>query len=727
MGTGTSGRWRVALISLCLALVMSAGHLAVVIAQEAPSRFPAPSVPRIPPLPPLPVDSVSPPAPPAVDQSESAASLKRLLESLAKGDEPEIREQYAAAVLTPADREDFLKRAMTHRLRAVRKLAFDELVRRDLLNRVVVDSLLELAREPQAADVEAAVVGLERLDIAAAPEEYIVTLLQQLSPNSQNEQARAAAETQLVRLRTTALPVLVGIVLDRSADPTLRQTAASRLSILMGRAPALPNFLPRIPGSFPYSSGEPGPGDILPSYGPSGGAAPPDSGPAGSGFPASPSSEFPNIAPSPLPPESSPGAPAPSGVPPLPTTPASRVSLQDTTARPQQVRVYYGTNREALVPATSPKWLPLANLSGGALLALIVILVVGALRKWSYRMLTATGVVTLLLACVVGWIWNPFEPYSRAVEQSRGVVFGPRADAEGLVHFGHCDVTLPPVGKREVGDLPMTTPGKENPEEHVILKRTELLEEEAFYSEVRARVAGLSAGERDVFVFVHGYNVDFRSAACRTAQLSLDLEFKGVPMFFSWPSQAEFLGYAADVDEVQDSVGPIKKFLLRVAQDLNAEKVHVLAHSRGGAAVSFALREIDPHKRLFNQVILAAPDINANTFRRDIAPQLGKLALRSTLYCSQTDRALWGSKLFNGYKRAGDASDPIVIEPFLDTVDATGLDPSILGHSYYGECEQLIKDVRQLFRQNSHPAERGLLERKGQVGDQVYWMFKVSG
>lgn len=391
---------------------------------------------------------------------------------------------------------------------------------------------------------------------------------------------------------------------------------------------------------------------------------------------------------------------------------------------PQRVRVYYGTNREALIPVTSPVWMRVVAISGLLLLALIFVQVVGSLRRWSYPALTRIGVATLLVACMTGWAWNPFPGYSRTIEQSRGVVYGPRADAQGLVHYGHCDVTLPPPGKREVGALPMSRPGWEDPDKHVILDRTELLLEEAFFAELKTKLTAMQPGGRDVFVFVHGYNVDFRSAACRTAQLCLDLEFKGIPLFFSWPSQGALIGYTADVDEVQDSIVPIKEFLVRVAEDLNAEKVHVLAHSKGGAAVSFAIGQIDPDRKLFNQVILAAPDINANTFRRDIAPRLSKLALRSTLYCSQTDRALRGSMLFNSYKRAGDANEPIVIEPQLDTVDATGLDPSYLGHSYYGDCKPLIEDVRKLFGQNSEPRTRGLLEQR--IGEKVYWMFKLG-
>ncbi len=109
-----------------------------------------------------------------------------------------------------------------------------------------------------------------------------------------------------------------------------------------------------------------------------------------------------------------------------------------------------------------------------------------------------------------------------------------------------------------------------------------------------------------------------------------------------------------------------------------------------------------------DQIILAAPDIDADVFREQIAPAMAQHSQRTTLYCSNTDWALAASNTFNDGWRAGDSSRGILIVPGADTVDASGIDTALLGHSYYGDCLPLLKDVQMLFESNLPPAEREL-------------------
>ena len=45
----------------------------------------------------------------------------------------------------------------------------------------------------------------------------------------------------------------------------------------------------------------------------------------------------------------------------------------------------------------------------------------------------------------------------------------------------------------------------------------------------------------------------------------------------------------------------------------------------------------------------------------------------------------------------------------LDTVDASGIDTALLGHSYYGDCLPILNDVRKLVSLDLPPKERNLL------------------
>ena len=68
----------------------------------------------------------------------------------------------------------------------------------------------------------------------------------------------------------------------------------------------------------------------------------------------------------------------------------------------------------------------------------------------------------------------------------------------------------------------------------------------------------------------------------------------------------------------------LKQFLLEIVKHTQARSINLIAHSMGNRALGAALREIDlelsDEARLFNQVILAATDIDAEDFRTNIAP-----------------------------------------------------------------------------------------------------------
>jgi esterase/lipase superfamily enzyme len=84
------------------------------------------------------------------------------------------------------------------------------------------------------------------------------------------------------------------------------------------------------------------------------------------------------------------------------------------------------------------------------------------------------------------------------------------------------------------------------------------------------------------------------------------------------------------------------------------------------------------------QVVFAAPDVDAATFK-EAAHAFGGKAERFTLYASSRDKALAASKAVHKYSRAGDAGVDIVVVDTVDTIDASAVDTSLLGHSYYGD------------------------------------------
>jgi esterase/lipase superfamily enzyme len=116
---------------------------------------------------------------------------------------------------------------------------------------------------------------------------------------------------------------------------------------------------------------------------------------------------------------------------------------------------------------------------------------------------------------------------------------------------------------------------------------------------------------------------------------------------------------------------------------------------------------------------LAAPDIDTEVFM-SLAEEMRQAGQRVTLYASARDRALRLSKRFNGYPRAGDVAGRIAVVEGIDTVDASAVDTSLMGHSYYGASRTVLSDIFYLLRGLKVSSRVGI--RLSQDG--TYWLFQ---
>ncbi|MBK1876264.1 alpha/beta hydrolase [Pelagicoccus mobilis] len=282
----------------------------------------------------------------------------------------------------------------------------------------------------------------------------------------------------------------------------------------------------------------------------------------------------------------------------------------------------------------------------------------------------------------------------------------------GQLEYGVCQVSIPL--DHEVGQLESPTWWKfefsEDPEDHLMLRQVVPLEWDSFTSALR-QMADESEGS-NAFVFIHGYNVTFRDAARRTAQIHHDLKFDGVPTFFSWPSQGEITltSYTRDETNAKWSYSLLEEFLAKFADESEVENLYLVAHSMGTRVLSNAIADLMQNRPelegRFKEIILAAPDIDADVFKKDLAPRLQQAALNTTLYANEDDRALMTSReVHGGYPRAGDAGENLVVIEGIDTIDATGTDSSLLRHSYFAEAFSIIEDIREMVNL-SKPADQ---------------------
>lgn len=109
-----------------------------------------------------------------------------------------------------------------------------------------------------------------------------------------------------------------------------------------------------------------------------------------------------------------------------------------------------------------------------------------------------------------------------------------------------------------------------------------------------------------------------------------------------------------------------------------------------------------------------------------LASRIRSAADRITLYASSNDNAISLSKKIHTYPRAGESGEDIVVVTGLDTVDASdasSVDTSFTGHSYYAEERTVLSDLFYLLKDGTPPSGRHGLERKeGSKGE--YWAFR---
>lgn len=394
----------------------------------------------------------------------------------------------------------------------------------------------------------------------------------------------------------------------------------------------------------------------------------------------------------------------------------------------QVVEVFYGTDRkpvDVVHPAgpiaVPPAYFPAMGVAAIALASLLASVLLARRRA----LLAVIGVFCLLGAAALGAQTHLKLARNGLAHAEKGRVYG---NDRGELELGTCQVSIPRI--HEVGRLEspsiLRLEFREDARKHVMLREATPRGHDEFYTKLRQRVA--ESPQQDLFVFVHGYNVTFEDAARRTAQIAYDLKFPGAAVFFSWPSQGGLLKYKVDESNVQWTVPHLKQFLLEIAEKSGASAVNLVAHSMGNRALTDALRQLRyemRHEVLFHQVVLAAPDIDAEVFRRDIAPAIQSTARRVTLYASSDDQALIASKNVHGYPRAGDSGSGLVVIPGMETIDVSGIDTSLLGHSYYGSSHPILADLYEVIRRAQPPSARRWL-KPARWNGLIYWRLHAD-
>lgn len=298
----------------------------------------------------------------------------------------------------------------------------------------------------------------------------------------------------------------------------------------------------------------------------------------------------------------------------------------------------------------------------------------------------------------------------------------------GELDYGIAHVAIPPghlMGRHEGPSL-LKFEWSPNEHKHIKLRGVTPMNDENFIQRLATAVEESPSGK--LMIFVHGYNVDFEEGSRVLAQFANDLKFRGPVVLFSWPSRGSLTGYAVDSTNAEWATTDFVQLLNKVLDRVPAKDIYLVAHSMGNRILASGVTTVVSDRfaeemGLFKELIMIAPDIDADVFRHSLAPRLARTGIHVTLYASSKDRALMASKAFNGYPRAGDAGDGLVIADGVETIDASDNSGGILGHSYFAEDPAVMEDIFGLLKTGSRADDRfGLAS--AQKDGQRYWVFR---
>ena len=306
--------------------------------------------------------------------------------------------------------------------------------------------------------------------------------------------------------------------------------------------------------------------------------------------------------------------------------------------------------------------------------------------------------------CYPVWFGTNRKPLD-AADPSKG--FG--AEFDERIHFGKRIVRIP--SSHRTGELgsPLWKRLLLQVDDRISVDPATVMARDAFTRDVRKFLAGLDASDRNVLVYIHGFNTGFDDAARRAAQLGFDLKVPGITVLYSWPSRGSLSGYVADLSAIEASEAQIADFLIAVSALADRGKVHIIAHSMGNRGLLRALHRATTQAALragtrFGQIFLSAPDISTDVFRQ-LASVYPQVAERTTLYVADQDKALAAIEWMTEGGRVGGAP-PVLVLPGIDTVRVRGTSLFRLGHSYFAEEPDVLRDIRTQLYWREPPERR---------------------
>lgn len=251
-----------------------------------------------------------------------------------------------------------------------------------------------------------------------------------------------------------------------------------------------------------------------------------------------------------------------------------------------------------------------------------------------------------------------------------------------------------------------------------------------FIAEIDRRLA--RSRSNDVFIYVHGYKVDFEEPVLVAAELWHFLGYNGAFIAFSWPTTASNLAYLSDIESAIASARALRKLIVFISEHSQAERIHLIGYSAGTRLVgrviadlgllAYGLSDDELRRRArLGHVILTGSDVDRAALGGYILDGALRIPASLTIYASAKDRALGLSRFVFGRYRSGQLEDVSELGPStraffenttaLRAIDVTRAEGSATGngHAYFRSSPWVSSDILTTLLYDLPPEDRGLV------------------
>ncbi|WP_438751620.1 alpha/beta hydrolase [Pararhizobium sp. O133] len=284
------------------------------------------------------------------------------------------------------------------------------------------------------------------------------------------------------------------------------------------------------------------------------------------------------------------------------------------------------------------------------------------------------------------------------------------------LNFAKFDIGIP---RNHISGRIETSSRLPNPDRHFAAQAYRPIDgRPQFIAQLNAALAQRAPEDREIVIFIHGYNNNIADSVFRNAQIAHDYSIRAVSLHYAWSSGGSLPLYVFDRDSAIFGRAGLAE-TIEIAAQTKARRVLLIGHSMGAYVVMEALRDLAMTGRRktlerIGGVVLAAPDIDVDVFQSQVR-DIRTLPKPFTIVVSRRDRALgFSRRLTGGHPRVGSGSDIAMLQQNeIAVIDASDTDGGT--HNVFASSQTLMDVVnnnelmRSLLRDDHGPAKQTVL------------------